>query len=94
MYSRILLFAFYRESAYQMSVFRKMNMFTLCVAKGFMFISCTVPYIRTVNKVRYLTSGTHRVTVEFSVSVTFFFLKQENTFFFLVEHQRTPAGAR
>jgi hypothetical protein len=24
-----------------MSVFRKMNMFTLCVAKGFMFISCT-----------------------------------------------------
>ncbi len=50
MYCRILLFAFYRESGYQMSVFRKMNMFTLCVAKGFMF---TVPYIRTVNKVPY-----------------------------------------
>ena len=39
MYPRILLFAFYRENGYQMSVFRKMNMFTLCVAKGFMFIT-------------------------------------------------------
>jgi hypothetical protein len=48
MYSRILLFAFYREGGYQMSVFRKMNMFTLCIAKGFMFI--------TLHRYRYRVS--------------------------------------
>jgi hypothetical protein len=65
MYPRILLFAFYRENGYQMSVFRKMNMFTLCVAKGFMFIT-----VHTVNRVpvRY---HTHRGIVEFVFSVIF-----------------------